>query len=81
MFITSFSEGATDLDLVAHFLGVATHDNINAAPAGDASDKFVSSGHWQSAECVSILLATQNQFAPTFGASRRTLSVGANTAK
>lgn len=22
------------LDLVAHFLGIATHDNINAAPSG-----------------------------------------------
>jgi hypothetical protein len=27
-----FEEGAA-LDLVAHFLGIATHDNINAAPS------------------------------------------------
>ena len=25
---------SVELDLVAHFLGIATHDNINAAPSG-----------------------------------------------
>ena len=31
-------DGAT-LDLVAHFLGIATHHNVNAAPAATAAVK------------------------------------------
>lgn len=34
MFVLPYTDGPVVLDLVAHFLGVASHDNVNAAPSG-----------------------------------------------
>lgn len=36
-----FEDGAV-LDLVAHFLGIATHDNINAPPSALSPDAIIS---------------------------------------
>lgn len=32
MRVTGFKADLSVIDLVAHFLGIATHDNVNAAP-------------------------------------------------
>ena len=39
MFVLPFTDGPVVLDLVAHFLGVASHDNVNAAPSGYAEGR------------------------------------------
>lgn len=42
MLVSLNFDGSVDLDLVAHFLGIATHDNINAAPSGPATARTAS---------------------------------------
>lgn len=42
VFLMSNDNRAT-LDLVAHFLGIVTHDNINAAPSAIAAPRVASS--------------------------------------
>ncbi|QFT79147.1 hypothetical protein FIU89_00885 [Roseovarius sp. THAF27] len=42
MLVSLNFDGSVDLDLVAHFLGIATHDNINAAPSRPATARTAS---------------------------------------
>ena len=39
MQVSAIDHDPAALDLVAHFLGIATHDNVNAAPAHGAAPK------------------------------------------
>ncbi|MDO8884553.1 MAG: hypothetical protein U0934_17565 [Pseudotabrizicola sp.] len=39
MKVLMIDDDQATLDLVAHFLGIATHHNINAAPSGTATPK------------------------------------------
>ena len=39
MKVLAFEDDGATLDLVAHFLGIATHHNVNAAPAATAAFK------------------------------------------
>lgn len=41
MQVVAIDSDPAALDLVAHFLGIATHDNVNAAPSGFAAPRVI----------------------------------------
>lgn len=59
MKVLAFEDDGATLDLVAHFLGIATHHNVNAAPAATAAFKANSE--------------TEKQVGKTLGSSGGTL--------
>lgn len=42
MQVSAIDHDPAALDLVAHYLGIATHDNVNASPSQGAAPKVIS---------------------------------------
>jgi len=50
MKVLGIDDGQAVVDLVAHFLGIATHHNVNAAPAAKAALRAVYQKEFLSSE-------------------------------